>query len=167
MIRGEVAVAQKTFKEGSTPSGSIFTDISAKGFRTIAGDKQLCVSVRVSDPDESGTVFEGCGPAQRLIIANGLGSAAFGGTVTGFDFTTGEEKTVTVNAKLTATGKVQTSAFSTQTNNREINEVFHSNGKIRPASGSLNIGGGITFSADDAVGIISKFAVGTIQVTKN
>ena len=161
-IRGNVSVAQKTIKEGS-----IFTDISAKGFTTTEGHKQLCVSVRESDPDESDTVFEGCGPAQQLTIANGLGSAAFGGTVTGFDFTTGEEKTVTVNAKLTATGKVQTSTFSTQTNNRDINEVFHSNGKIRPASGSLNIGGGITFSADDAVGIISKFAVGTIQVTKN
>ena len=105
-IRGDVAVAQKTIKEGS-----IFTDISAKGFTTTEGDKQLCVSVRESDPDESDTVFEGCGPAQRLTIANGLGSATFGGTVTGFDFTTGEEKTVTVNAKLTATGKVQTSTF--------------------------------------------------------
>ena len=107
--------------------------------------------MRESDPDESDAVFEGCGPAQQLTIANGLGSATFGGTVTGFDFTTGEEKTVTVNAKLTATGKVQTSTFSTHTNNRDINEVFHPNGKIRPASGSLNIVGGITFSADDAV----------------
>jgi hypothetical protein len=53
------------------------------------------------------------------------------------------------------------------TNSRDITEVLHSNGEIRPASGSLNIEGGITFSADDAVGIISKFAVGTIQVTKN
>ena len=69
-IRGNVAVAQKTIKEGS-----IFTDISAKGFTTTEGHKQLCVSVRESDPDESDTVFEGCGPAQQLTIANGLGSA--------------------------------------------------------------------------------------------
>ena len=96
-----------------------------------------------------------------------LGSATFGGTVKGFDFARGEEKTVTVNAKFTATGKVQTSTFSTHTNNRDINEVFHPNGKIRLASGSLNIVGGITFGADAAAGIISKFAVGTIQVTKN
>ena len=39
--------------------------------------------------------------------------------------------------------------------------------KLDYASGSLNIVGGITFSADVAAGIISKFAVGTIQVTKN
>jgi hypothetical protein len=89
------------------------------------------------------------------------------GTVTGFDFATGEEKTVTVNAELTATGKVQTSTFNIHANSRDINEVFHSNGKLRPASGSLNIGGGMTFSADDAIGIISKFATGTILVTKN
>jgi len=161
-IRGDVAVVQKTIKEGIT-----YTDIAVKGFTTTAGDKQLCVSVRESDPDESDTVFEGCGPAQQLTIANGLGSATFGGTVTGFDYAAGEEKIVTVNAELTATGKVQTSTLSTHTNSRDINEVFHSNGKIRTASGSLNIGGGITFSADDARGIISKFAIGTIQVTKN
>ena len=80
----------------------------------------------------------------------GLGSATFGGTITGFDFATGEEKTMTVNAEFTATGKVQTSTFSTHINNRDINEVFHPNGKIRLASGSLNIIGGITFSADVA-----------------
>ena len=74
---------------------------------------------------------------------------------------------MTVNAKLTATGKAETSKFNIHTNNRDIIEVFHSNGKIRPASGSLNIAGGITFSVDDAVGIILKFAIGTIQVTKN
>jgi hypothetical protein len=161
-IRGDVAVAQKTIKEGS-----ISTTISAKGFTTTEGDKQLCVSVRQSDPDQSDTVFEGCGPARQLTIANGLGSATFGGTVTGFDSTTGEEKIVTVNAELTATGKVQSSPFSIHINSRDITEVLHSNGQIRPASGSLNIEGGITFNADDAVGIISKFAVGTIQVTKN
>ena len=120
----------------------------------------------MSDPDGSDAVFECCGPAEQLTIA-GLGSATFGGTVKGFDFARGKEKTVTVNAEFTATGKVQTSTFSTHTNNRDINEVFHPNGKIRLASGSLNIVGGITFSADVAAGIISKFAVGTIQVTKN
>ena len=44
-IRGETAVAQKTIKEGSTLSGSIFTTISAKGFTTTGGDKLLCVTV--------------------------------------------------------------------------------------------------------------------------
>jgi hypothetical protein len=160
-VRGELAIAQKSIKEGN-----IFTDISAKAFRTIGGDNGICLTVRQSDPDESDTVFQGCGPAQRLRIGPGTG-ATFGGTITGFDFTTGEQKTVTVNAELTATGKGETSKFSTHINNRDINEVFHSSGKIIPASGSLNIAGGITLSADDAFGIISKFAVGTIQVTKN
>ena len=117
----------------------------------------------MSDPDGSDAVFEGCNLAEQLTMA-GLGSATFGGTVKGFDFARGKEKTVTVNSEFTATGKVQTSTFST---NRDINEVFHPNGKTRLASGSLNIVGGITFSADVAAGIISKFAVGTIQVTKN
>ena len=140
--------------------------LSAKGFTTTAGDKQLCVSVRESDPDESDTVFQGCGPAQRLTIAC-LGTATFGGTITGFDFTTGEEKTVTVNAKLTATGKAETSKFIPILIIETLMKCSTSDGTIRPASGSLNIAGGITFSSDDASGIISKFATGTIQVTKN
>ena len=166
-IRGETAVAQKTIKEGSTPSGSIFTTISAKGFTTTGGDKLLCVTVTKADPDESDTVFQGCGPAQQLTIANGLGSATFGGTVTGFDYVADEEKTVTVKAELTATGKIKTSPFNVHTSNRDITEVLHTNGEIRSASGSLNIEGGITLSVDDAVGIISKHVFGTIQVTKN
>ena len=120
-----------------------------------------------ADPDESDTVFQGCGPAQQLTIANGLGSATFGGTVTGFDYVADEEKTVTVKAELTATGKIKTSPFNVHTSNRDITEVLHTNGEIRSASGSLNIEGGITLSVDDAVGIISKHVFGTIQVTKN
>ena len=167
MIRGDGAFAQKTIKEGSNPSGSIFTTTSAQGFTTAAGDKQVCVSVRVSDPDESDDVFQGCGPAQQLTIANSLGSATFSGTVTGFDFTAGEEKTVTVNVKLTATGKPENSKFTLHTHNRDINQVFQVSGKTRSASGSMNIAGGITFSADDVVGGIFNTATGTIQVTKN
>ena len=161
-IRGDVAVAQKTLREGN-----LFTDISAQGFTTAAGDKQVCVTVQKSDPDESETVFRACGPAQQLTIANGLGSATFSGKVTGFDFTTGEEKTVTVNAKLTTTGKVEFFKSSRHTNFGDINQVFHSTDKIRSASGSLNIAGDIKFSFDDAVGIIGKSSGGIIQVTKN
>ena len=168
-IRGDAAIAQKTIKEGSTPSGSIFTTATAQGFMTAAGDKQVCVTVRALDPDEIISEFgPACGPAKQLTIANNLGSATFSGTVTGF--TAGEEKTVTVNAKLIATGKAETgetSKFSTHTNNRDINEVVHASGTFRPASGSLDIGGGLTFSFDDARGIISKLTSGTIQVTKN
>ena len=166
-IRGDVAVLDKTIKGGSNPSGSIFTTTSAKGFTTAAGDKQVCVTVQKSDPDESDTVFQGCGPAQQLTITNSLSSATFSGTVTGFDFTAGEEKTVTVNVKLTATGKPENSKFTLHTHNRDINEVFQVGGKTRSASGSLNIVGGITFSADDVDGGIFNFATGTIQVTKN
>ncbi len=74
---------------------------------------------------------------------------------------------MTVNVELTATGKVQTSPFRFHINSRDVTEVFNSNGLNRPASGSLNIGGDITFSADDATGIISEVKGGTIQVTKN
>ena len=101
-------------------------------------------------------------------LTSGLGSATFGGTVTGFDYVADEEKTVTVKAELTATGKRrETSPFNIHTNNRDINEVVHANGEFRPASGSLDIEGGITLSVDDAIGIISKHVFGTIQVTKN
>lgn len=162
-LKNDLAIAQKSLREGN-----IFTEISVNGFTTTAGDKQLCVSVRQVDPDESDDLFQGCGPAQRLTV--GFSTATFGGTITGFDFTTHEEKTVTVNAKLIATGKAETgeiSKLSTHTNNRDINEVVHASGTFRQASGSLDIEGGLTFSFDDARGIISKLTSGTIQVTKN
>ena len=60
----------------------------------------------MSGQDGSDAVFEGCGPAEQLTIA-GLGSATFGGSVKGFDFARGKEKTVTVNVEFTATGYVQ------------------------------------------------------------
>ena len=166
-IRGDAAFAQKTIKEGNTPSGSIFTTATAQGFMTAAGDKQVCVTVRALDPDEIISEFgPACGPAQQLTIANNLGSATFSGTVTGF--TAGEEKTVTVNVKLTATGKPENSNFNLRTHTRDINEVIQVSGITRSASGSMNIAGGITFSADDVdAGAIYKTATGTIQVTKN
>ena len=74
---------------------------------------------------------------------------------------------MTVNAKLTATGKAEISKISTHTKNGDVIEVFHSYGMTRPASGSLNIAGDMTFSFDDARGTIIKSASGTIQVTKN
>jgi hypothetical protein len=161
-FKGDVAVARKTIKEGSTT-----TEVAAQGFTTTPGNILLCVLVIKYDESTLFTEFEACGPAQQLTVANGLGSATFSGTVTGFDFATGEEKTVTVNAELTATGKVQTSTFGYHTNSRDITQVFNSNGMTRPASGSLNIGGDITFSTDDASGIISKVKGGQILIQKN
>jgi hypothetical protein len=162
-LRGDQAVAQKTIKEGSTT-----TNVAAQAFTTISGDIDLCVIV-VKFDESTGTYltdFEVCGPA-KLTVANGLSSATFSGTVTGFDFATNEEKTVTVNGHLTATGKVQTTTFGYHTNSRHLTEVFNSNGMTRPASGSLNIGGDITFSTDDATGTISTVKAGTIQIQKN
>lgn len=85
---------------------------------------------------------------------------------TGFDFVTNEEKTVTVTADLTAIGKVQTTTFGYHTNSLDFTVVFSSNGKSALASGSLNIGGDITFSTDDATGAISRVNSGAIQIVK-
>ena len=120
--------------------------------------------MRQADPDEDDDLIQGCGPAQRLTI--GFRTATFGSTITGFGFS-GEEKTVTVNAKLTATGKAEISKISTHTKNGDVIEVFHSYGMTRPASGSLNIAGGMTFSFDDARGTIIKSATSTPKFTLN
>lgn len=161
-LRGSSVFAQKTINEGSTS-----TTVLAHAFTTISGGTELCVNLRtIIDGENEINDFEACGPAQ-LTVANGLSSATFSGTVTGSDQNTGEEKTVTVNADLTGTGKVQTSTFGYHINSRDVTTVFHSNGQNRPASGSLNIGGDFTFSTDDATGIIATVKSGTISVTKN
>jgi hypothetical protein len=131
------------------------------------GDTVLCVFIIKQDGSTFVTDFEACSPGQRLAVDGGLSSATFSGTVTGFDFATGEEKTVTVNADLTATGKVQTITSGSHANGRGFTEVSHFKAMSRTASGSLNIGGDFTFSIDDATGLILKVNSGTIQVTKN
>jgi hypothetical protein len=111
--------------------------------------------------------FFGYGPASQLTIPNSLNSATFSGTVTGTDYATGEEKkTVTVSADLTATGKSLTDKFNFHTVTPDINAVAHVRGAIRPASGSLNISGGFTFSTDDASGRIENTKYGSIEVHK-
>ena len=153
-IRGDVAVAQKTLRR---KRAEIYLQIYLlRDLRQQPVINKSVLQCKNLIQMSLITVFRGCGPAQQLTIANGLGSATFSGKVTGFDFTTGEEKTVTVSAKLTATGKVEIFKFSSHTNFGDINEVFHSTDKIRSASGSLNIAGDINFSFDDAVGIIGK-----------
>jgi hypothetical protein len=99
-------------------------------------------------------------------VANGLNSATFSGTITGVDYTTGQEKTVTVNADMTATGKPYTSTFSYREVTPNFKYVQNQNGMVRPASGSLNISGDLTFSTDDASGNIEKVRYGIIQVQK-
>jgi hypothetical protein len=161
-LKGIAASAEKTTREGSTT-----TVVAAQAFTTTGGDTVLCVFVIKYDESTFFNDLEGCAAGQQLTVANGLSSATFSGTVTGFDFVSGEEKTVTVNADLTATGKVQTSTSGSHFSGRGFTEVTHFSGMSTAASGSLNIGGDITFSIDDATGQISNIKSGTIQVTKN
>jgi hypothetical protein len=85
------------------------TTASAFVFTTSSGSTEICVSMFT---DDFSTDFFGCGLADSVVIDNGLNSATYSGTITGFDYATGEEKTVTVNADLTATGKVQTATIN-------------------------------------------------------
>jgi hypothetical protein len=161
-FRGKNALLQKTITEGG-----ITTQAEAEGFTTLDGKAVICVDVIQFDSTNLLTEFEGCGPAQQLTVSNSLSSATFSGTVTGFDFVTNEEKTVTVNADLTATGKVQTTTSTFHINARDFKQVSNSHGKIVPASGSLNIGGDINFSTDDASGRIGDAQSGSIIIQKN
>ena len=139
------------------------TTAVASAFKTASGDTQICVSIYT---DDFSTDFFGCGPADNVAIDNGLNSATYSGTITGFDYATGEEKTVTVNAELTATGKVQTTTANLNTHTPDYNYVLHANGKFRPASGSLDISGDLSFSTDDASGRIGIVRQGTIDVER-
>jgi hypothetical protein len=77
-----------------------------------------------------------------------------------------EEKTVTVNVDLIATGKVQTETSSFRDVTQDLKIVINENGQVRPASGSLNIRGDLTFSTDDASRTIAKVREGFIDVEK-
>ena len=158
------AFAAKTIQEGN-----ITTTAGAVAFKNTVGDSHTCVFMSKRDVSTGSylTDFEGCGsPAQRITVANNLGSATFSGTVTGYDYISEEEKTVTVNVDLTATGKVQTETSSFRDITPDLKIVINENGHVRPASGSLNISGDLTFSADDASGHIAKVREGFIDVEK-
>jgi hypothetical protein len=47
-----------------------------------------------------------------MLVDSSLNSATSSGTITGYDYAIGEEKIVTINVDLTATGKLETSIFS-------------------------------------------------------
>jgi hypothetical protein len=109
--------------------------------------------------------FIGCG-GNQLTIGNGLNSATFSGTVTGFDFVRGGNKTVTVNVDMPATGRVHKDHLGNHYSTSEFTIVINVNGMSRSASGPLNISGDLTFSTDDASGTITKVTEGEIIVKK-
>jgi hypothetical protein len=157
-------VAQKTVKDGD-----VTTFVSAEAFRPVYSDVPLlCASVIKTD-DRTNTLlnyFTGCGPV-HLEVAGSLGSARFSGTIAGTDYVNGEEKTVTANSHLTATGKIQTRIFTIHSNNGDFLQEFHQNGQMRTASGSLSISGDFAFGFNDAEGIIGNVKGGGLVVLKN
>jgi len=162
-FRDSFAIADKT-----TTEGSITTELSAQASKDLSGN--IVVSVFLTRFDEStGTLlteFFGEGSGQ-LTIGAGLSSATFSGTITGTDFATGEDKTVTVNSQLSATGKVRTTTFGSHESSRDLTLVFQTQAKLRPASGSVTISGDLTFSTDGATGIIGNANQGSLIVQKN
>lgn len=159
------ASAEKTIKEGS-----ITTSISVEAFTSTSGDTQICAAILKWD-DSSGertylTELFGCSPPDKLTISHSLKSATFSGTITDIDLTTQKEKTVTVNADLTATGKAEHYTSREGFTTPDIKFASHENGAHRPASGSIDISGGFTFSTDDASGKISNLRGGSIEVQR-
>jgi hypothetical protein len=109
--------------------------------------------------------FDACGPANEFTVAEGLNSATFSGKIQGIDLANGEvTRTVTVNVDLTATGKPRTSTSNFHSTSPYGTFVQNENGVIRDASGSLNISVDLTFSADDADGIIGKARSGYVSI---
>jgi hypothetical protein len=102
----------------------------------------------------------------KLTIGGGLSTATFSATLTGFDYATNTDKTVTVTGDLTATGKVQTTSFGTHTHTPAITAVFNFHGKERPASGTLNFQGDINLNIGDATGGISNAGSGSLTIQK-
>jgi hypothetical protein len=116
------------------------------------------------------TAFFGCGTPAQLTI-NGFNSATGKGTVTGTDYATGEDnKTVTVSAGLTGTGKVKEHADGGSVVTPDFTVAFHGNSIGRAASGPLNISGDLSFStaaSDVNDSGIGRFIEGWVLVEKN
>ena len=134
---------------------------------------RICVYMPITDSNtgELLSAFYGCAPADQLNINSGLNSATFSGTITLIDdITLTEEKTVTVNADLTGTGKALTQNFGIRQVTQDFTFVTNAHGQFRPASGSLTITdtntGDIIISTDDSNGIIGKSRSGTLEVIR-
>jgi hypothetical protein len=163
-FRGLDVVAQKTIEEGN-----IRTIYTAEAFTNIFGEQEICLDILKEDTSTDTFVSDifGCGPADVLTVSKSLDSATFSGTdITVTDFFTDEEFTVTVHADMTATGKPQTSTFGVHSTTSESKLIFNQHGKVRPATGSLDITGDITFSTNDATGLIGDVTSGFIQVER-
>ena len=162
-FRQNSAFATKTIEEGS-----ITTTAYAVAHTNSDGDEIICIGFYQYDAntDTYPTDFFGCGPAAQLAI-NGLHSATFSGTITGSDFPSDKEMTVTVTGDLTATGKPETRVDRQHINSEFITFVSHVNGQTVSASGSLDISGDLTFSTDDASGNIDNARSGSLLVYRN
>jgi hypothetical protein len=68
---------------------------------------------------------------------------------------------------LTATGKPERFVFKDRFITPDFKALTIVNGKVRPASGSMDVSGeGMTFSTDDASGEIGRELRGLLTVTK-
>lgn len=115
------------------------------------------------------TAFLGCGSPMQLTI-NGFSSATWRGTVTGTDYVTGEDKTVTVSAGLTGTGSMSSNVGAGPIiMTKDATIAGHVNGIGRAASGPLTISGDLsfsTFTSDVSDSGIVKIIDGIIWVQK-
>jgi hypothetical protein len=164
-FKGSSASADKEITEGG-----ITTLVSVEAFTTTSGATEICAAILKWD-DSSGDrtylmEWFGCDPPDDLTISNSLKSATFSGTITDFDYATQQEKTVTVNADLTATGKAEHYTFREGFTSPNIKFAGHENGAHRLASGSIDTSGAFTFSTDDASGTISNVRAGSIEVER-
>jgi hypothetical protein len=163
-IRGSFASASESIEEGD-----ITTSVFAEAFETPSGDIEMTLIIDKIDTSTQTFLFSffGFGPADQLTVANDLSSATFSGTVTAIEDITGEEMTFTVDVDLTATGKPERFGFKDRFITPDFKALTIVNGKIRSASGSMDIGGdGITFSTDDASGEIGRELRGLLVVEK-
>jgi hypothetical protein len=146
---------------------STFSNVGASAFETSSGTDMCAVVYQVDENTGTPLIdWSACGPA-KLTIGSGLSSATFSATLTGFDFVSGTDKTVTVTGDLTATGKVGTTTTSTHINTRSFTYTFNFHGKDRPASGTLNFQGDISINIDDANAGISSSGFGSVNIVKN
>lgn len=158
------AVASDTIQEGS-----ITTQAYSTAFKSTTGEEEICVFMSRYDASTDTYLLYGggCGPANELTITEGLNSATFSGTIQAIDLANNEAPfTVTVTVDLTATGQPQTTTSTFHSTSPFGTFVQNEHGMIRDASGSLNISGDFTFSADDADGIIGKARSGFVSILR-
>jgi hypothetical protein len=163
-IRGNFVDAFQSIEEGN-----IRTDYYASAFTDPSGEIVMILSISKIDTTTNTFVFDffGSGPADQLTVANDLSTATFSGTVTEVESVSGEEMTFTVDVDLTATGKPERFGFKEHFITPEFKDLTNINGKVRPASGSMDISGdGITFSTDDASGTIAREIRGLLVVER-